>query len=127
MDQYVSRTPGRLPNTRGREHLGNRYTGGTLYVDHASGFIYIKNQVSLRSGETIQGKLEFERMAAQYGVYISAYHADNHPFGSAEFQEQLKLQGQTITFSGVGAHHQNGAAERAIATVARWSRSATSL
>jgi hypothetical protein len=27
-----------------------------------------------------------------------------------------------ITFSGVGAHHQNGATERAIKTIASWSR-----
>ena len=32
------------------------------------------------------------------------------------------MQGQSVTYSGVGAHHQNGAAERIIQTVMYWSR-----
>ena len=32
----------------------------------------------------------------------------------------MELQGQTLTYSGVGAHHQNGVAERAIQTVTQW-------
>ena len=31
--------------------------------------------------------------------------------------QEIQKEGQTITFSGVGAHHQNGVAERAIRTV----------
>ena len=34
----------------------------------------------------------------------------------------IAAQGQTIDFSGVGAHHQNGVAERSIQTISRWSR-----
>ena len=36
--------------------------------------------------------------------------------------EDIELNGQTIDFSGVGAHHQNGIAERAIGTVTYWAR-----
>jgi hypothetical protein len=34
----------------------------------------------------------------------------------------LDSNGQFITFSGTGAHHQNGVAERAIQTVTCWAR-----
>jgi hypothetical protein len=120
IDQYISRTPGRLPSTRGKESLRDRYSGGTLFVDHATALVFIKNQISLRVGETLQGKHEFERYAEQHGVKVKSYHADNHPFGAKEFLEDLELQDQTITYSGVGAHFQNGVAERTLGTITSW-------
>jgi hypothetical protein len=53
---------------------------------------------------------------------VKAYHADNHPFGSAEFRADITNQNQELTFSGTGAHHQNGVAEHAIRTVTSWAR-----
>jgi hypothetical protein len=53
VDQYISGLPGRLPNTYGKEPAKDRYHGGTLFVDHCSGFVFIRHQVSLASGETI--------------------------------------------------------------------------
>ena len=40
VDQFVATVPGRLPHTFGKEKGVDRYTGGTLFVDHASGLIY---------------------------------------------------------------------------------------
>ena len=53
-------------------------------------------------------------MAAR--VKIKHYHADNGRFNEAAFLEHLRQQNpqQTISFSGVGAHHQNGRAEKRI-------------
>ena len=68
-------------------------------------------------------KHAFEREAATMGVTVKAYRADNVPFGSREFLADLEVQNQLITFSGTGAHHQNGVAERAIGTITRWARS----
>ena len=56
------------------------------------------------------------------GVKIKKYRADNHPFSSAEFKADIELLDQELDFSGVGAHFQNGVAERAIQTVTYWSR-----
>jgi hypothetical protein len=47
---------------------------------------------------------------------VKQYHADNHPIQTTVFQESLDKANQQTTFSGVGAKHQNGVAERAIAT-----------
>ena len=58
-----------------------------------------------------------EREAATSGVKIKSFRADNGVFKSAEFRLELKDNGQNITFCGVGAHHQNGIAERYIRTM----------
>jgi hypothetical protein len=50
-------------------------------------------------------------------VRIKGYLADNLPFNSADFRADLTNKHQTIDFSGVGAHHQNGVAERSIKTI----------
>jgi hypothetical protein len=55
-------------------------------------------------------------------VQIKSFRADNAPFNAAEFKNDLENKGQTISFSCVGAHHQNGTAERAIKTITSWSR-----
>ena len=86
-------------------------------MDHASATIFHSHQVSLKAGETVVAKRRFEQFAASHGVTIKGYRADNMPFNSTAFQEEVTAQGQTIEFSGVGAHHQNGVAERAIQTI----------
>jgi hypothetical protein len=44
------------------------------------------------------------------------------PFNSTEFKADLTAKEQSLSLSGVGAHHQNGVAERAIQTVTQWAR-----
>ena len=122
LDQYQSSIPGRLEHTYGKEKKDERYTGGTIFVDHASGLMYLQHQVSLRVGETLKAKYAFEQMARDFSVSIKKYHADNMPFGNGDFVRSVEDSGQSIKFSGVGAHHQNGVAERAIQTVSSWAR-----
>ena len=52
VDQYISAVPGRLPHTASREQEKNRYHGGSIFVDHASSFVFMRNQVSLQVGES---------------------------------------------------------------------------
>jgi hypothetical protein len=122
LDQYMSGLPGRLPTTFGKEKPKTKYTGGTIFVDGRTGFIHHHHQVSLRVGETLQGKNRFEKGSAQFDVQIKSFRADNAPFNAAEFKNDLENKGQTITLSGAGAHHQNGAAERAIKMITSWAR-----
>jgi hypothetical protein len=115
IDNYVSSHPGRRPNTFGKETKKDMFQGGTIFVDHASSLIFITHQILLKVGECLQSKRHFERWAKDHNVpRIRSYRADNMPFNAAAFREDLKLQNQTIDFSGVGAHFQNGVAERAI-------------
>ena len=117
MDQYESPVRGRLSHTFGKENPNHQYRGGTILCDHSSGFIQAHHQTSLGMGETLQGKHAFESFARQFGIKIKAYHADNAPFDSQAMHADIETQGQTLTFSGVGAHFQNGVAERAIQTI----------
>ena len=55
-DQFESAVRGRLPHTYGRDKNEDKFCGGTIFCDHATTFIYINCQVSLRTGETIHIK-----------------------------------------------------------------------
>ncbi len=122
LDHYISTTPGRLPHTFGKERQSEKYHGGTFFVDSATRYTKARHQVTTTTGETLASKREFEREAADLGVKIRSYRADNLVFDSELFTEDVQACGQTIDYSGVGAHHQNGVAERAIQTITNWAR-----
>jgi len=111
INQNILALLGYLPNTKGKELKSKKYNGGTLFLDHATSHIYLQHQVSLKVGDTLQMKRAFKRFAAKCGVSIKAYRADNVPFAAEEFVADLDAKGQTIDYSGTGAHHQNGIAE----------------
>ena len=52
-----------------------------------------------------------------YGFTVMAFRGDNTSFKSDESRMELKDNDKTITYCGVGAHHQNGIAERYILTM----------
>ena len=76
-DQYVSKLGGRLYTTAGKENPKDKYMGGTIFVDHASQFIFVENQVSLNASETLRSKHEFECKALSGRVKVHAFRADN--------------------------------------------------
>lgn len=118
MDQFVSGTPGRLYSGYGREAPQNRFQGGTIFNDAASGAIWVENQVSLGAGETICSKERFEEWLYDLCcIEVKQYHSDNGVFAASEFRDDCKSKHQRQTFSGVGAKHQNGRAERSIQTI----------
>ena len=67
-------------------------------------------------------KQNMEREANTCGVNIRSFRADNGVFKSKEFKLELEENGQAVTFCGVGAHHQNGIAERYIRTMVERTR-----
>ena len=120
-DHYISAVPGRLEHTFGRERQG--YSCGTLFVDHATGKVFNYCQFSTNAQETVTSKHKLEQLASEEGFKIKKYHSDNGIFAAAEFKDDCEKLEQTIDYSGVGAQHQNGVAERNIKTVASWARS----
>ena len=60
-NQFVVKTPGRIPSGFGRERHNNRFHGGTIYNDADFGLIWVENQVSLGANKTIVGKARFEQ------------------------------------------------------------------
>ena len=116
----MSAVPGCLEHTYGQEK--QQYSCGTLFIDHATGKIFNYCQSSNDAEETVSSKHHLERLAREEGFQIKGYHADNGVFASKRFKDDCETQEQTIDFSGVGAQHQNGVAERNIKTTASWAR-----
>jgi hypothetical protein len=113
MDQMVSTQPGLIPQMSG--HLTNlRVMGATIFADHFSDHVYVYLMKDLTLAETLMAKHADEKYLASFGVESKAYHADNGHFADKGFRDDCNSCNQTITFCGVGSHHQNGIAERKI-------------
>jgi GAG-pre-integrase domain/Zinc knuckle len=124
VDHFVCSTRGRQFNTRGTSNDESKtFMGGALFLDHSSGFIDVRLQSHLNTHETLQSKQDFEASCRDHGVIIGSYHSDNgSSFTSAEYTRHLETFRQTTTFAGVGGHHHNGLAERAIRTITNMAR-----
>ena len=113
IDKLESPIPGFVPIARGQPTT-SRYRGASVFTDHASGFTYVHLHQAMTTQETLDAKHAFERIAEQHAVRIRHYHCDNGCFADHAFMDDVRKAGQTITFCGIGAHHQNGVAERRI-------------
>ena len=80
-------------------------------MDHATGLIFIFNQVSLRAGENIVGRKKFEHFPHDHGITTNHIHGDNEVFASRLSKEHCNSKGKIYDFSGSGAHHQNSVTE----------------
>jgi GAG-pre-integrase domain len=123
IDQYKSNVTGGLQHTKGQEQSSLQYNGGLIAVDAASGKVFVRHQVSMAAGKTIQAMRAIAQDAKDHGIRIKSVHTDNAPFKSLEFRDYIagELHAKQ-TFSGVGAHHQAGIAEHAIGTITSWAR-----
>jgi hypothetical protein len=120
-DQYMSTTHGRLIHTHGKEDKSNQLVGETIFVDHATNYIFHRHQVNLTAATSVHSKHACEDHFLQHGVRICHYVSDNHPFSSKVWVNDCAVQNQQRSLSGVGAHHQNYM-ERHIQTIFNWSR-----
>ena len=111
--QTARSTPGFIPRARGPPRK-DKYEGAVIFVDHFSDFTYVHLVKDLKIGETLEAKQAFERLSRSHGVVIKHYHCDNGRFADKKFVEECERSGQTISFCGVNAHHQNGRAEKKI-------------
>eukprot|EP00956_Cyclotella_meneghiniana_P008409 scaffold11297_cov41-Cyclotella_meneghiniana.AAC.1 len=121
-DHYISPIPGRAIAVSGHSSSAHGYNCGTIYVDHATGFVFVRHQTSTSAQETIRSKMLLEREARDVGVSIKKYHSDNGVFSSKEFRSHCDELNQKLSFSGVGAKFQNGVAERGIQTVSNMAK-----
>ena len=113
VDQLVSSTPGLIAQMSGFL-TRKRYRYATVFVDQYSGCGYTHMQQTASAEETIRAKRMFEKWAHDRGVEVQHYHADNGVFKAKAWVEECERNQQGLTFAAVGAHHQNGKAERRI-------------
>ena len=109
-DQLVSAQPGLIPQISGRL-TSSRIHCATLFVDHASSFVYSFLQRSTSQVDTLDAKAAFEKFASSCDVVIQKYHTDNGRYAEAAFRADCSDNNQSQSFCAVGAHHQNGIAE----------------
>ncbi|CAJ1940544.1 unnamed protein product [Cylindrotheca closterium] len=118
VDHFECTTRGRLLHTFGKEDPKTQYTGGCIFVDHATGYVFVEHQVHLNTQETLSAKISVEEQLQDFGVVVLEYLSDNgRPFTSQEYNDHLLKFSQIHSFAGVGAHHHNGIAERSIQTI----------
>ena len=115
IDHFICGTKGRLLSSARKSLNSDMFAGGCLFIDHAYNFVHVEFQKHLSTHETIKAKQSFELMARDIGVIPQSYHSDNGgSFTSAKFNENLGTLKQVVKFTGAGAHHHNGHAERVI-------------
>ena len=95
VDQYKLSVCGRSPHVQGQD-CQESVMGGSIFVDHASNFIFVAHQASLNAEDTMRSKHLFEQEMACCGVIIHEYHLDNGLFTSNFIQTDISLQGQTL-------------------------------
>lgn len=118
VDHFICSSKGRLFTGRGKAPDHQLYSGGCIFVDHATGYVHVEFQKSLSSHATLESKARFEETCRDFGVIPQKFLSDNGgAFTSKAFSDHLATFNQTIRFAGVGAHHHNGIAERHIRTI----------
>jgi hypothetical protein len=71
-DQLESTSPGLIPDFKGSPSTSS-YHAGTLFVDHASRYLYFHPHLSTGAAEAIQAKHTFEFHASSFNRIIKRY------------------------------------------------------
>jgi hypothetical protein len=108
--------------TTGGSPSNKRYKYCSFWVDHFLRFVYVTMHESKHASELIHSKLEFETFASRYQVHIKNIRADNGVYAAKAFQDSCQRNQQSLTFCAVGAHWQNGLAERFIGSITQQAR-----
>ena len=117
MDHFKVSDCGRLYTSMGKTHPDMMYSGGCIFVDHATRFVHIEHLANFTATKTIQAKCHFEKSMEDLGIIVQAYQCDNGIFYAYDFLDEIEKGLQNIKFSGVSGHDQNGIAEHGIQSV----------
>ena len=94
------------------------YTGGAHLADIISKPVENVFQQHLNTHETVKAKQDFKLKCKDAGVIPLEYISDNGSvFPSKSYAAHLSNFSQIQWVAGVGAHHHNGGAEKAIQTI----------
>jgi hypothetical protein len=113
LDQMISKIPGLIPFTSGRRSK-RRFTCSNMHVDAVSKFIFSDLKESTNGVQAVKSKEAFEELTRNNDVHINHYRCDNGIYQSKLFTTHVSIEGQSQSFSGIGAHWQNALAERYI-------------
>jgi hypothetical protein len=117
-NQMMSPVGGLIPFCTGMRSK-RRSTCSTLFVDGATKYIHFCHQEAATGKETVQSNRNFEQFARAHDVHVHHYRCDNGIYQSKAFQHEVQENHQRQSFTGIGAHWQNGLAERYIGVLTR--------
>jgi hypothetical protein len=115
-DQMISPFGGFVPQMKGKLTKAKFYAAN-IFVDHFTDYTYVHLMKDTTADSTLEAKNAYERLMNKYRHKVKKYHADNGRFAENAFVNDVHEKGQSITYCGVGSHHQNGIAERRIKTL----------
>ena len=70
---------------RGSKKTDEMYKGRMIFINHALSLVHCAHQLIFTTDETAQMKIMFKQMAAEHGVHIESYQADNGLFHAQDF------------------------------------------
>ena len=112
-DQMISPFGGMVPQIKGRL-MKAKYYAATIFVDHFTDYTYVHLMKDTKAENTLEAKNAYEALMLSHGHKVLAYHADNGRYAEEAFKQDAKDKAQIMSYCGVGAHSQNGIAERRI-------------
>jgi hypothetical protein len=106
VNQMQSTVPGMVGQIKGIP-MRQCYHYVTVVVDQFSGLSFVHLQKTSSGEETLDAKMVFKGFACSLNVQIHHYHADNGRFCENLWMNNVRKEGQTISFCGVNVHFQN--------------------
>ena len=91
-------------------------------MDKVSQLVFSRLQETQSAAETITAKHELEQFSHSHDMHIKHYRCDNGIYHAKSFKEDCRIHEQGQSFSCIGAHWQNGIAERYIGVLTRKAR-----
>jgi len=70
VDHFESRLLEHTFNSYGSPSA-DKFGGGCIFVDHASGFLHVEHQVGFSAVENIRAKQNFEKLCLDHGVIVN--------------------------------------------------------
>ena len=92
VNQMISPTPGVVAQMSCRP-ITKRYKYAIVFIDQATGLSYVYLQQSTKTEEILEGKIAFERYAAQFGIKVLAYHTGNEVFVTCVWKDKCNSNG----------------------------------
>ena len=82
------------------------FYGGCIFINHEIIYVFICNQVTLRTSHSIKYKVRFERYVLNMVVVVQEYHTYNGVFPVQKFMNKIIEANQIIESSGARAAYQ---------------------
>jgi len=67
----------------------DKFVGGCILVDRASGFLHVEHQVGFSAVKTVTAKQNYESMCMEHGNVVHNYFTDNSVFKAEAFFKNI--------------------------------------